>query len=259
MTRPLRHPALDLPGVAHGWFTREGGVSEGALASLNCGFGSGDDAARVAENRARALAALDLAPERLCTAYQTHSACAVLAEAPWMPGEAPEADALVTARPGLAVGVLTADCAPVLLADPAARVVAAAHAGWKGALAGIVEAAVGAMEQAGGARERIVAVIGPCIARDSYEVGPEFPAPFLAHDPADADLFAAARRTDHYHFDLAGYVARRLGRLGLARIEALGLDTCAEPARFFSYRRASRQGEPGYGRLLSAIALHEAI
>ena len=256
MIPPLRHPALDLPGIGHGWFTREGGVSEGPLASLNCGFDSGDAAARVAENRSRALAALDLAPDRLCTAYQTHSACVVLTEAPWAPGDAPEADALVTTRPGLALGVLTADCAPVLLADPAARVVAAAHAGWKGALEGIVEAAVGTMEQAGGARERTVAVIGPCIGPASYEVGPEFPEPFLARDPADADLFAAGP-AGRFRFDLAGYVARRLARLGLARIETLGLDTCADAARFFSYRRASRAGEPGYGRLLSAIALRK--
>jgi len=257
MTPPLRHPALDLPGIAHGWFTREGGISEGLLASLNCGFGAGDETARVAENRARALTALDLAPDQLCTAYQLHSARAVVAETPWAAGDAPEADALITTRPGLAVGVLTADCAPVLLADPAARVVAAAHAGWKGALLGIVEAAVGAMEQAGGVRERIVAAIGPCIGQASYEVGPEFPEPFLTQDPADADLFAAAGRSGHFRFDLAGYVARRLSRLGLARIETLGLDTCAEPARFFSYRRASRTGETGYGRLLSAIALRE--
>ena len=256
MIAPLRHPALDLPGIAHGWFTREGGVSEGPLASLNCGFGSDDDATRVAENRARALAALDLAPDRLCTVYQTHSARAVMVEAPEAPGETPEADALVTTRPDLALGVLTADCAPVLLADPAARVVAAAHAGWKGALTGILEAAVEAMAQAGAAPERIVAVIGPSIGRASYEVGPEFPEPFLAHDPADADLFAAGQ-AGHFYFDLAGYAARRLRRLGLARIEALELDTCAEPARFFSYRRASRAGEPGYGRLLSTIALRE--
>ncbi len=153
--------------------------------------------------------------------------------------------------------MLTADCAPVLLADPAARVVAAAHAGWKGALLSIVEAAVGAMEQAGGVRERIVAAIGPCIGQASYEVGPEFPEPFLTHEPADADLFAAAGRSGQFRFDLAGYVARRLSRLGLARVETLGLDTCSEPARFFSCRRASRTGEPGYGRRLSAIALRE--
>ncbi len=256
MTAPLHHPALDLPGIAHGWFTREGGVSEGSLASLNCGFGSGDDVARVAENRSRTLVALDLAPDRLCAAYQTHSARAVTVEASWAPDDAPEADALVTTRPGLALGVLTADCAPVLLADPAARIVAAAHAGWKGALSGIVEAAVEAMEQAGGARERIVAIIGPCIGCASYEVGPEFPAPFLARDSADADLFAAGQ-AGYFYFDLEGYVARRLGRLGLARVEALGLDTCVDAARFFSYRRASRAGEPGCGRLLSAIALRE--
>ncbi len=244
-----------LSGVRHGFFTREGGVSEGLYASLNCGLGSGDDLERVAENRARALARLGLAAERLATAYQVHSNRAALAEAPWPAEERPRVDALVTRTPGLAVGVLTADCVPVLFADRAAGVVAAAHAGWRGALDGVLETTLAAMERLGARTETTLAAIGPAIEQPSYEVGPEFPAPFLDQDPDNGAFFRAAPRNGHFLFDLQGYVARRLARAGLRRIERLAADTCAEPARFFSYRRACLAGEESYGRLLSAIAL----
>jgi polyphenol oxidase len=241
--------------VRHGFFTREGGVSEGIFASLNCGLGSGDDAARVTENRRRAMAALGLAGDDLATCYQVHSATAVVVDAPWPAAERPRADAMVTRRRGVALGILTADCAPVLFADAEAEVIGAAHAGWRGAVSGVLEATVAAMVELGASPARIQAGIGPCIAQPSYEVGPEFPAPFLAAAPADADLFLPAPRAGHFLFDLAGYVARRLERLGLAHIEHTGGDTAAEQRRFFSYRRTCLSGEKDYGRALSAICL----
>jgi hypothetical protein len=244
-------------GVRHGFFTREGGVSEGLFASLNCGFGSGDDPERVAVNRTRAAEQLGLSGGALLTVYQTHSTDVVVAEEPWPPDQAPRADAIVTRRHGLALGVLTADCAPVLLADSKAGVVAAAHAGWRGARAGILEAAIKAMAELGARPSAIVAGIGPCIRQDSYEVGAEFHDAFLADDPANADLFQPAPRPGHFQFDLPGYVRRRLERLGLASVDALAMDTCADERRFFSYRRATKRGERDYGRALSAIALEE--
>lgn len=244
-------------GVRHGFFTREGGVSEGLFASLNCGFGSGDDPERVAVNRTRAAEQLGLSGDALLTVYQTHSTDAVVAEAPWPPDQAPRADAIVTRRRGLALGVLTADCAPVLLADPEAGVVAAAHAGWRGARAGILEAAIKAMADLGARPAHIVAGIGPCIRQESYEVGAEFHDAFLADDPATADFFRPSPRPGHFQFDLPGYVRRRLERLGLASVDALAMDTCADEQRFFSYRRATKRGERDYGRALSAIALEE--
>lgn len=248
---------LAADGVRHAFFTRAGGVSGGIFASLNCGFGSGDAAARVAENRARALAALDLESDRLVTCRQVHSPTVVVVERPWRPEDGPCADAMVTRRAGLALGILTADCAPVLLADVEARVVGAAHAGWKGALGGVLEATVAAMRALGAAPERMSAAIGPCIAQRSYEVGPEFPAPFLAESAESAALFAEAARPGRLLFDLAGYAARRLARLGVGRIERTGGDTAAEEERFFSYRRARLRGESDYGRALSAIGLLE--
>ncbi len=245
----------ELPGVRHAFFTREGGVSEGAFGSLNCGFGSGDERERVATNRARAMARIGAAPERLATAFQVHSDRAAVAETPWPLEDRPKVDALVTRTPGLAVGVLTADCVPLLLADPEARVVAAAHAGWRGALAGIVEAALDTMAELGAEAGRIVAAVGPAIAQPSYEVGPEFPEPFLAHDAASADFFEAAPRAGHFLFDIKGYVARRLSLAGVERITCLPHDTCAEADRFFSYRRTCHEGGTDYGRLLSAIYL----
>ncbi len=255
MIERLNHPALELAGIAHSWFTRRGGVSDGLFSSLNCGFGSGDDEEHIMLNRDRALEALGIARGQLCTAYQVHGASAVTATEPWPRGAAPQADVLVTTTPGLALGVLTADCAPVLLADGEARIVAATHAGWKGALHGVLEAAVEAMEHAGAARPRIVAVIGPCIAQDSYEVGPEFRDRFAVRDSSDTDFFVPAERPGHFRFDLPGYARRRLEALDLRAVTGLDLDTCIDAARFFSYRRATRAGENRYGRLLSAIAL----
>ena len=251
----LRAPALDLPGIRHGFFTRQGGASEGLFASLNCGFGSSDDAAKVAENRARAMAALGLGGDHLVTCYQVHSPTVVVVDRPWRRGEAPRADAMVTRTPDIALGILTADCAPVLFADAEARIIGAAHAGWRGALSGVLEATVDAMTKLGASPQRIHAAIGPCIGRDSYEVGPEFPAPFLAENAANASFFRPAPREGHFLFDLAGYGAARLKRLGFARIETIPGDTATDAARFFSYRRTCHRKEPDYGRELSAIAL----
>ncbi len=248
-------PLNDLPRIRHAFFTRQGGVSEGLYASLNCGYGSGDDKDRVRENRARAMDRIGLEPDRLVTVYQVHSARVAVADEPWAPGEAPRADALVTRVPGLALGVLTADCAPVLLADSKARVVGAAHAGWRGALGGVLEAVVEAMEELGAKRGTIAAGVGPAIAQRSYEVGPEFPGPLLEQSEDSGDLFCPARREGHFLFDLKGYVARRLARMGLVGVQCLPCDTCRESDRFFSYRRSRQRGESDYGRGLSAIYL----
>lgn len=244
-----------LPGIKHAFFTREGGVSDGLYASLNAGFGSGDDPARVAENRARMAAAVGVVPENLLSAIQIHSADVIVAEAPWTPAERPKLDAIVTRRPGLAVCASTADCGPVLFADPEARVVGAAHAGWRGALAGVTDATIAAMERLGAARERIVAAIGPMIRQPNYEVGPEVQAQFVAQDPGHARFFAPAGRDGHALFDLAGYVAARLAAAGIGRIEDVGVCTYAEEARFYSFRRATHRAEPDYGRHVNAIAL----
>ncbi len=249
-------PLNELPRVRHAFFSREGGVSDGLYASLNCGPGSRDAPAAVRENRRRAMAQLDLPGAALVTLHQVHSAEVVAVDAPWEIGQGPRADGLVTARPGLALGVLAADCAPVLLADATAGVVGACHSGWKGALGGVLEATVAAMRRLGAEAERIQAGIGPCIAQRSYEVGADFAAPFLAQDPENAQFFCpSASRADKAHFDLKGYVARRLTLAGVGRVQVLPCDTCAEPHRFFSYRRATWSGEPDYGRQLSAIAL----
>ncbi|MGD9537498.1 MAG: peptidoglycan editing factor PgeF [Alphaproteobacteria bacterium] len=251
----ISHPALAAAGLSHGFFGRVGGVSTGIYASLNCGLGSRDDKAAVRENRARALAALDVPNAPLLTPYQVHSPLALVVREPWPAGEPPQADALVTDVDNLAIGVLAADCAPALLADAEAGVIGAAHAGWKGALGGVLEAAVEAMVGLGAAPGRIVAVIGPCIGPDSYEVGPEFPAPFIAQDAGCAVLFRPAPRDGHFLFDLPSYCRRRLSALGLARVELSGHDTFAAPERFFSYRQSRRRDEPDYGRNLSAIVL----
>jgi len=248
-------PLNDLPAVRHGFFSRNGGVSEGLFTSLNCGYGSGDDKDKVTENRRRAMAQIDLEGDRLVTAYQIHSPDVVEVLAPWPREAAPKADAMVTREKGLALGILTADCVPVLLADAEAGVVGAAHAGWRGALGGVLAATVEAMIGLGAEPERIVAGIGPAICQRSYEVGPEFPDPFLAHDPANRDFFCPGRRSGHFHFDLKGYVARRLAEAGLKTIQTLPCDTCAEDQRFFSYRRACQRKEVDYGRGLSAIYL----
>ena len=252
----IRASELDhLAGVRHAFFTRDAGVSEGLFASLNCAYGSGDMPSRVRENRARAMGRLDLEGDVLVTARQTHSARVSLVEGPLSNGEEPEADGLVTVRRGLALGILTADCAPVLFADRDAGVVGAAHAGWRGALAGILEATLEAMLVAGARRERTVAAIGPSIRRESYEVGPEFLETFLADDAANDTHFEPARRGDRLLFDLSGYIAGRLERLALRRVGVVAGDTCAEADRFFSYRRAHKAGEERFGSGLSAIAL----
>ena len=252
---PLASPLLSaLPGVRHGFFTREGGVSGAPYASLNVGRGSRDAPAAVEQNRARAAAWFGLPPEALLTAYQVHSADALDASA-FAGGARPEGDAVVAREAGALCGALSADCAPVLLADAQARVVAAAHAGWRGALGGIVEATVAAMERAGAARDRIVAAVGPCIAAESYEVGADFRDAFAARAPEAEAFFAPRGAKGKWSFDLPGFVLDRLARAGVAQAEWVGCDTCADEARFFSNRRALHRGEADYGRLLSAIAL----
>lgn len=248
-------PLNSIDGVRHAFFTREGGVSEGLYATLNCGLGSGDDMDRVVVNRERAMAELDLPPDALATVYQVHSPNVVEVETPWRREDSPKADAMITRRPGVALGILTADCAPVLFADRGARVVGAAHAGWRGALTGVLDATVAAMSKHGARPATMIAAIGPCIAQRSYEVGLEFPAPFLAEDPANAALFGPSARAGHFMFDLRGYIARRLAKLGLQEVHQMPNDTCREEARFFSYRRACLRGEKDYGRGLSAIVL----
>ncbi len=247
-------PLDEFAAVRHAFFTREGGISEGIFTSLNTGFGSGDERDKVAANRARAMARLDLAPEALLTARQVHSAKVEVVERAFAEEERPRADGFVTRAPGIALGILSADCAPVLFADAGAGVIGAAHAGWHGALGGVLEATVAAMAGLGAEATNTVAAIGPCIGKDSYEVGPEFPAPFLAEEPANERFFAEAAG-GHYHFDFPAYIAARLTALGLSEVVASGHDTCAEEDRFFSYRRSVLRGEEGYGRGLSAIAL----
>lgn len=247
----------DIEGVRHAFYTRQGGVSEGLYASLNCGLGSGDSPDAVRENRKRAMAAIDLPETALTTLYQVHGRKVVELEAPLPEGERPQADALVTRTPGVALGVLSADCVPVLFCDRHAKVIGAAHSGWKGAIGGVLDATVDAMAKLGADPSRIVAGIGPCIAQRSYEVGPEFPAPFIAEDDANARFFAPSRKDGHHMFDLRGYVGERLRRVGVGEIQAVPNDTCGEADRFFSYRRACLRGEKDYGRGLSAIALEK--
>ena len=246
-----RTPNLTSSHISHGFFGRTGGVSQGIFASLNCGPGSGDARADVVENRRRVATAL--APDAtLLTLYQIHSAEAVAVTAPWNIGEGPQADAMATNLPGLALGILTADCAPVLFADEEARIIGAAHAGWKGALGGVTDAAIAAMEALGARRERIAAAIGPCISQASYEVGPEFHERFA---PADARFFAAGGRGGHFRFDLEAYVAMRLAAAHIASVERLSTCTYAREEDYFSFRRATHRGEKDYGRQVSAIVL----
>lgn len=263
MTTPLPVPITDpvlggIAGLRHGFFTRRGGVSRGVYESLNVGYGSDDAREAVAENRRLAMAALDRPAEALNTVYQVHGTEVALAETCWDPTKAPQADAQVTDRPGVVIGILTADCVPVLFAGTAAdgrKVVGAAHAGWKGALAGVLESTMASMEKLGASRDGICAAIGPCIGQDSYEVGPEFSAPFLAQDPANERFFRPGRREGHPMFDIAGYVESRLGAAGIGAVGRIAADTCAEPEQFFSYRRKTHAGEPDYGRQLSAITI----
>jgi hypothetical protein len=248
-------PLLDaLPGVRHAFFTRQGGVSEGLYASLNVGHGSSDDAADVTENRRRAAAHFGLEADALAICYQVHSARVEVRHRPFG-AYRPEADGVATAAPGVICGALAADCAPVLIADPAARVVAAVHAGWRGALAGVVEAGVAAMVELGAEPGRLVAAIGPCIGPASYEVGLEFEARFADADAANARFFVPGAAADKRLFDLPAYVLGRLAAAGVGRAEWVGRDTLTEEAWFFSNRRAVHRGEGDYGRLLSAITL----
>ncbi len=243
-----------LSGVRHGFFTRQGGVSGGVYDSLNVGLGSGDVANDVLENRRRAAAAFDLPPDRLATCYQIHSATVRVAGGSWG-ADRPQADGVVTSRPGLLCGALAADCAPVLVADADAGVVAAIHAGWRGALSGVIEAAVAAMVDLGAVPAAMVAAIGPCIGQKSYEVGVDFQSLFEAKDPASRRRFAAGQTADKRQFDLPGFVLDRLQAAGVGASEWIGRDTCAEEDLFFSNRRAFRLGESDYGRLLSVIVL----
>ncbi len=245
-------PLITLP---HGFFTRRGGVSRGGFATLNCSLSGQDEPQSVATNRARAMRALGLPEAALSGAHQVHGAAVATLTEP-VPQEArPQADALVTNRPGLPLGIVTADCAPVLFADAAAGVVGAAHAGWRGAVAGVLEATLAAMEGLGATRAGIVAVVGPCIRQDSYEVGADLRDAVLARERADARFFREGRREGHWQFDLPGYCAARLKAAGAGRVGVLPMDTFADPARFFSHRRRTVNGEGPIGHQLSAIAL----
>ncbi len=243
-----------LSPLPHGFFGRRGGVSKGIVAGLQVGLGADDDAAAIAENRRRIVDAL-IPHSPLATLYQIHSADVVRVLSAGAANERPEGDALVTERPGILLGILTADCAPVLFADQEAGVVGAAHAGWKGAFAGVTDRTIAAMEKLGARAERIHAAIGPCIAQKSYEVDTAFLAGFCESDPENERFFRDGPRADHFQFDLEGYVAARLAAAGVRTVEAMGLDTYSQPDRFFSFRRATHAGEPNYGRQMSVIGL----
>ena len=245
--------AVSLGGQPHGFLGRRGGVSTGALEGLNVGYGSSDERAAIDENRRLAIASL-LPNALLATVHQFHSADAVYAEAPWPQDDRPRADAMVTDRPGLLLGILTADCAPILFADEEARVVGAAHAGWRGALTGVTDSTIAAMERLGARRENMHAAVGPCIGQLSYEVDHDFRARFIADD-GDNWRFFTDGAAGKPHFDLEGYVVHRLIAAGVGEVEALNLDTYADQERFYSFRRATHRGEEDYGRQLSAIAL----
>ena len=251
---PIIHPLLDKAGVRHGFFTREGGASEGIYAGLNTGVGSKDDPALVAENRRRVAEWMGGGLDDLCGCYQIHSAVARVAETGWQ-DDRPEGDAVVTAVRGPIASVLTADCAPVLFADAEAGVVGAAHAGWKGALGGIIHSTVAAMEALGASPARMVAVVGPCIAQASYEVGADYQDRFAHHDPGSERFFAPGAAEDKRLFDLPGFVLWRLEQSGVGDAAWTGHDTRADAGRFYSNRRAFLAGEPDFGRLISTISL----
>lgn len=254
----LTVPSLtSLRGIRHAFFTREGGVSQGVYASLNGGVGSSDDAAHVAENRRRMARSLSVDGDQLATVHQIHSPDVVVAETVWSVETRPRADAIVTRMPGLAIGVTTADCGPVLFAEPKAQVIGAAHAGWRGALTGVLDATIAAMERLGADRDRMHVALGPMIRQRNYEVGPEFVQSFCEQDPANSRFFQDAERDGHALFDLAGYIAARLRRAGILQIDDIGLCTYAEPDRFYSYRRSVHRGEPDYGRHINAIVLRD--
>jgi YfiH family protein len=251
----IQAPALaSQSGIRHAFFTRQGGVSDGIYASLNGGIGSSDEPAKVQENRRRMAEALGVEHDALISVYQVHSPDAVIVEGPWR-GERPKADALVTAMPGLALGITTADCGPVLFADEEARVIGAAHAGWRGAVTGVLESTLTAMERLGARREKIVAVLGPTISQNAYEVGPDFIRRFTEEAPGHERFFKEAERPDHAMFDLPGFIGGRLEAAGIGAFTNLGLCTYSDEERFFSYRRTTHRKEPDYGRLISAITL----
>jgi YfiH family protein len=243
-----------IPGLRHGFFTREGGVSDGIYRSLNGGMGSKDDATHVAENRRRMAAQLGVAPAHLLTAFQIHSPDVAVASEPWDSASRPRADAIVTRTEGLAIGVTAADCGAILFVDPSARVIGAAHAGWKGALTGVLESTIDAMEKLGAERAGIVAAIGPLIRQHSYEVGAEFVERFTQVDVDNAGFFIASSRENHAMFDLAGFIRMRLENAGVLMIDDVGIDTYSDE-RFYSYRRSVHRGEPDYGRHVHAIVL----
>jgi YfiH family protein len=242
------------PNIRHAFFTRQGGVSEGIYASLNGGIGSSDEQGRVAENRRRMAEDLGVGQDALLSLYQVHSPDVVVVEGPW-PGDRPKADAMVTKVPGLALGISTADCGPVLFADHHAGVIGAAHAGWRGAFTGVLEATLDAMERLGAERGQIVAVLGPTISQAAYEVGPDFVQRFLDADPAHRQYFVPSERPDHSMFDLPAFIGARLEAAGIGEFANMGLCTYSDEERFYSYRRTTHRGEPDYGRLISAIRL----
>jgi YfiH family protein len=254
----LNAPALQGSSPAHGFFGRMGGVSTGIYASLNCGLGSKDEPEAVTENRRRVLDALaNGGPAQLVTCYQIHSPTTVVVTEPWAPGMSPQADAMVTKARGIALGILTADCAPVLLHDQEAGVIGAAHAGWNGAFSGVIESVVAAMTHLGAARAQIRAAIGPCIGQDAYEVGPEFAQRFRERDASFTRFFRPSTRANHWQFALERFVAFRLEEAGIGTIDPLNTCTYAREADFFSYRRTVHRAEPDYGRQLSVILLKD--
>jgi YfiH family protein len=263
MTTPLpvqiTDPVLaDFAGVRHAFFTRQGGVSQGVYGSLNMGYGSNDEREAITENRRLAMAAIDMPPGTLNTVYQVHGTEVAMADRCWDPTDAPRADAMVTDRPGIAIGILTADCVPVLFVGEAPdgrKIIGGAHAGWRGAVTGVLDNTVAAMEGLGATRDTIRAAIGPCIGVKSYEVGPEFPKPFLDQDPGNARFFHPGIRKGHPMFDIAGYVENRLAAVFVGKVGRIDADTCADEDRFFSYRRKTLTDEADYGRELSAIAI----
>ena len=246
---------LKLDGIRHGFFTRQGGVSGGIYTSLNIGLGSDDERSSVLENRDRVAGQLGIGADRLVSPYQIHSADVITVSAPFAQDADRKADALVTATPGLAIGIATADCGPLLFADTKAGVIGAAHSGWKGAVTGILQNTVAAMEALGSTRSNITAVLGPTISQGAYEVGPEFKERFLQEHPDNTRYFKPSERAEHFMFDLPAFITDKLQALGLGAIADLALCTYADEDRFFSYRRTTHRKEPDYGRQISAIAL----
>jgi polyphenol oxidase len=246
---------LQLQGINHGFFNRQGGYSSGIFSSLNCGLGSGDDKALVTKNRAKVADEMGVAHTHLVSSYQVHSPDVMIVDAPFV--ERPKVDGLVTNKRGIALGILTADCGPVLFADNHAGVIGACHAGWKGALTGVTDSTMEAMESLGANRKNIVAVLGPTISQKAYEVGPEFPKPFLQQNNANQKYFIPSMKNDHYMFDLPAYLIDRMQAHGVGQVVDLALCTYSDPERFFSYRRTTHLQEKDYGRLISTIALRE--